>query len=254
MRPPPAALLRHSPLESARFGLRVFRAEADTVDAGAIAAEIGREEIDVAIVRMPARALTPALEGLRRCGFAPIVADTLVAYGRELAAADEVPGDKRLVLRSAQSGDAGLLASMARSIFADYATHFHANPWFAHDRILDGYAEWAARHAQARDGSAAWLVEHEGALAGFSCYGIDGASGTATGVLNGILPDSRRRGAYRAMLEAMLTDFSASGLQRFRIATQAHNAAVRGVWTSLGLALERESHTVHINARHDRNA
>jgi hypothetical protein len=138
---------------------------------------------------------------------------------------------------------------MARAIFADYATHFHANPLFAHDRILDGYAEWAARHAKAHDGSAAWLVEHEGALAGFSCYSVDVASGAATGVLNGILPEARRRGAYRAMLGAMLADFSTNGLRRFHIATQAHNAAVQRVWTSLGLALERESHTVHINAR-----
>jgi GNAT superfamily N-acetyltransferase len=245
------AVLRHSPLESRRFGLRVFRAEIDAVDADAIAAEIAREGIDVAIVRMPSRALASALDGLRRRGFTPIVADTLVAYGRSLGPADESPNDSRLVLRPAESGDADLLAHMARSIFAGYRTHFHANPLFAHDRILDGYAEWAAQHAEAHDGSAAWLVEHEGMPVGFSCYSIDAASGAATGVLNGILPESRRRGAYRAMIDAMLADFSARGLRRFGIATQAHNAAVQRVWTSLGLAPERESHTVHINERRD---
>ncbi|HVV97510.1 MAG TPA: GNAT family N-acetyltransferase [Rhodanobacteraceae bacterium] len=254
MGPPKTALLRHSPLESARFGLRVFRAEADAIDAEEIDAEIERERIDVAIVRLPRPALKPALEELRRCGLAPIVADTLVAYGKGLTAEDRTSGDGRLVLRPAVRGDADLLARTARAIFAGYATHFHANPLFAHDRILDGYAEWAARHAEAHEGSAAWLVEHDGKLAGFSCYSIDAASGTATGVLNGILPESRRRGAYRAMLEAMLADFSTKGLRRFHIATQAHNAAVQHVWTSLGLALERDSHTVHINARRDRIA
>jgi GNAT superfamily N-acetyltransferase len=242
--------LHPSPLESARFGLRVFRAEVDVIDPDAIAAEIRRDAIDVAIVRVPSHALG-TVEGLRRHGFAPIVADTLVGYAKDLRPADGIFGGDRLVLRPAGSADAELLTRMARAIFAGYVTHFHANPQFAHDRIVEGYAEWAARHASDRGGGAAWLVEHDGALAGFSCYRVDAGSGTATGVLNGILPEARRRGAYRAMLEAMLAEFSAKGLLRFEIATQAHNVPVQRVWTSLGLALVRESHTVHINARRD---
>ncbi len=125
---------------------------------------------------------------------------------------------------------------MARAIFVDYESHYHANPLFARDKILDGYAEWAARHVEADDGSAAWLVERDGELAGFSCYRID-ADGTAIGVLNGVLPAARGRGVYRGMLHRMLEHFAAMGARRFEIATQTHNTIVQRVWAESGLSL-----------------
>lgn len=240
------AILRYSSLESARFGLRVFRASVDAIDAPRIADEIERERIDVAILRLPATALGSA-DALAQYGYTPIVADTQVVYELALDGYAARAPDAPITLRPASREDAALLDRMARSIFAGYESHYTANPLFARDRILDGYAEWAARHAGADDGSGAWLVGHDGALAGFSCYRIE-ADGTAIGVLNGVLPEARGRGAYRGMLQRMLAHFAGLGLRRFEIATQTHNAIVQRVWAETGLSLSAKYTTLHVNA------
>ena len=246
---PAGSVLHFSPTETARFGLRVFRGAVATIDAAALADEIERERIDVAILRVPAREIG-SLHTLSQHGFAPIVADTLVFYDIDLGTRHPPAGaDTSVRLRAATPDDADLLARMARTIFADYVSHYHANPLFARDQTLDGYAEWAARHVAADDGSAAWLVERAGELAGFSCYRIDPAGGgSAIGVLNGILPAARGRGTYGAMLRAMLDAFAEIRMARFEIATQVHNLAVQRVWTREGLSLQGASNTVHINA------
>jgi RimJ/RimL family protein N-acetyltransferase len=242
-----AKTLQFSALDSERFGLRVHRGSVDAVDADAIADEIERERIDVAILRLPAQTLG-TVNGLVARGFAPIVADTLVAYDVDLRAYTPPPADPRLVLRDAERGDADTLARIAREVFEGYVSHYHANPLFGRAEILDGYAEWAAQHADGISGRAAWLIERDGELAGFSTYGIDRAGGTATGVLNGILPAVRGKGVYRAMLGAMLKRFADAGVGRFEISTQVHNIAVQRVWTGYELALRSASNTVHINA------
>lgn len=246
-------VLHFSPLESARFGLRVYRASVDAIDAERISDEIERERVDVAILRLPAMAIGSA-DALAQHGFAPIIADTQVVHEIELDAYTRTPADASIVLRPATHDDAALLDRMARSIFVDYESHYHANPLFARDKILDGYAEWAARHVETDDGSAAWLVERDGELAGFSCYRIDRSDGTAIGVLNGVLPDARGSGVYRNMLHQMLERFAEMGLRRFEIATQTHNTIVQRVWAASGLSLLAKYNTLHVNALRGRAA
>jgi RimJ/RimL family protein N-acetyltransferase len=242
-------ILRFSPLESARFGLRVFRASVDAIDADRIADEIERERIDVAILRLPATAMAGA-EALRRYGFDPIAADTQVVYGIELDAYARAWSASSTPPPLPRREDTAVLDRMARAIFADYESHYTANPLFAREKIVDGYAEWAARHVVSDDGSAAWLVEKAGVLAGFSCYRIDSASGTAVGVLNGVLPAARGRGVYGGMLHRMLDYFAGIGLRRFEIATQTHNTIVQRVWAEHGLSLRATHKTLHVNALH----
>jgi hypothetical protein len=241
-------VLRESPLESARFGLRVFRCDVETIDASAISEAIDRLGVDVLILRVPAREIG-GVNALARLGLSPILADTLVYYDTVLARHAETPATTGVALRPASRDDAALLARTARDVFDGYVSHYHANPLFAPERILEGYAEWASRHAAAEDdASGAWLVERDGKLAGFSCYRFDQANGIATGVLNGILPPARARGTYRAMLGAMLRAFAEAGFSRFEISTQVHNIGVQRVWTAHGLTLREASNTVHINA------
>ena len=239
--------LRFSPYESARFGLRVFRAEAERVNADALVAALRRERVDVAILRLPAESIA-SLQSLRAYDLAPIVADTIVGYEGDLTdARNDV--DETVVLRDATPADRAQIELLARDVFAGYVTHYHANPLFAPTQILDGYAEWAARHTREnRTGESAWIVESNGEVAGFSCYRIDRAAGVAIGVLNGVLPAFRRRGVYRRMLGRMLHAFAAQGLRRFVIATQVQNVAVQRIWVSQGLSLRRADNTVHVNA------
>jgi GNAT superfamily N-acetyltransferase len=239
--------LMSSPRESARFGLRIARASVDTLDAEDLVSALRREPIDVAILRLPSRAIG-AIEDLRRYGLDPIIADTLVRYEIDLASRALSANVAEIVLRPATSNDAHLLETMAREIFAGYKSHYHANPRFPPDKILDGYAEWATSHLDSReDDIGAWIVERDGQVVGFSCYRLDADAGLAIGVLNGVLPDARGKGNYRAMLQHMLDHFSELGAQRFSIATQDHNMTVQRTWVSEGLALGDVSNTVHVN-------
>ena len=238
---------RESPTESARFGLRVFRAEADAIDGEALIEALAREHVDVAILRIPAHALG-SLQTLRLRGLTPIVADTIVRYETSLPLAPLVL-DESVTLRPATAHDADRLETLAREIFDGYISHYHANPLFPAAKIADGYGEWAASHVRGgRSGAIAWLVESHGRVAGFSCCRIDEATGLAIGVLNGVLPEFRGRGVYRGMLRRMLHDFSARGLARFAIATQVQNVAVQRIWVAERLVLTRTDNTVHINA------
>jgi len=238
---------RESPTESARFGLRVFRAEASAIDAEALVDALARERVDIAIVRIPAHALG-SLQTLRVRGLVPIVADTIVRYETSLPITPLVL-DESVTFRPATARDAERLETLAREIFDGYVSHYHANPLFPAAKIADGYGEWAASHVRGgRAGTIAWLVESHGEVAGFSCCRVDEATGLAIGVLNGVLPAFRGRGVYRGMLRRMLHDFGARGLKRFAIATQVQNVAVQRIWVAEGLALTRTDNTVHINA------
>lgn len=235
-----------SPRESARFGLRIGRATIDRVDAEEIASALRRDPLDFAILRFPQRAID-VLDGLRSHGFHPIVADTLVSYEGALEARKPSRSHPEVTLRPATHSDARLLESMTREIFDGYVTHYHANPLFPPDKILDGYTEWATSHVDQIDGAGAWIVERDGDVVGFSCYRVNAKDSLAIGVLNGILPSARRRGNYRAMLRGMLDQFAVLGLRRFSIATQIHNIAVQRTWATEGLTLRDVSNTVHIN-------
>ncbi len=235
-----------SPRESARFGLRIGRATVDRVDAEEIASALRRAPLDFAILRIPSHAID-ALDGLRAQGLNPIVADTLLSYEIALDARGPCGSRPEVTLRAATRDDARLLESMTREIFDGYMTHYHASPLFPPEKILDGYAEWAASHLDQIDGAGAWIVERDSDVVGFSCYRVVAKDRLAIGVLNGILPRARGRGNYRAMLRGMLDHFAALGLQRFSIATQIHNSAVQRTWTKEGLTLRDVSNTIHIN-------
>jgi len=245
----PACSLTFSPRESARFELRVFRGRSNGVDAATLREELEREKVDVAILRLPAQSLRSvvALTGME---LRPIVADTLVNYTTELQTSAHARAGKHLVrLRRADASDAAALEAMVRRIFAGYTNHYHANPLFAPDRILDGYVEWAMHHVASNDeGRFTWMVEADRSAVGFSCVLFDTRSGQSRGVLNGIVPEARGRGLYRAMLQSMLGELADEGSSEFAISTQVHNVAVQRVWAAERFTLDSAENTVHINA------
>ena len=242
-----ATLLHFAAQESRRFGLRVFRAEADVVDADALIETLERERVDVAILRVPETA-RDSIDALRMRGLAPIFADTIVRYETNLPIVS-LALDDGVTLRHATATDAKDLDWLARKIFDGYETHYHANRLFTAAKIVEGYGEWAASHAcDEREALGAWFVDLNGEVAGFSCYRVEREKGLAIGVLNGVLPAFRRRGVYGHMLRRMLAEFGSRGLTRFAIATQLQNVAVQRIWRAEGLVLTRTEISAHINA------
>ncbi|MFC4820775.1 GNAT family N-acetyltransferase [Dokdonella ginsengisoli] len=235
------SVLQPSPLDSARFGRRVYRAALRTIDAPALADELRRQRVDTLILRVPAEAVG-GVATLHEVGLHPIVADTHVEYEVSLDMAAIAPSS--IALCEVAAGDSEALRAVARSVFDGYSSHYNANPLLPAAAIADGYADWAARFSHAPQ-TPTWFVKSRGEIAGFSCCRVDGDQ--ARGVLNGILPAARGAGHYRAMLHAMLERFRAANLRTFVIATQVHNIAVQRVWAEAGLRLKHAENTIHVN-------
>lgn len=235
------SVLQPSPLDSARFGRRIYRATLMSIDASALADELRRQRVDTLILRVPAEAVG-GVAALQDAGLRPIVADTHVEYGVSLDAAVIAPSS--VALHDVDASDSDRLRSVARSVFDGYCSHYNANPRLSAAAIAEGYADWAARCSHAPQ-TPTWFVKSHGEIVGFSCCRID--ADQARGVLNGILPAARGTGYYRAMLHAMLEHFRAAKLRSFVIATQVHNIAVQRVWAEAGLRLTHAENTVHIN-------
>jgi hypothetical protein len=240
----PLPHLDYSPLDSARFDRRIYRATLHSVDAIALHAALRRERVDTLILRVPAERIGE-LAALAEVDLFPIMADTHVSY--EIALKKFTPVDHPDVEFVAVNDiEREHLRAIAREIFQGYASHYRANPLLDLSMIADGYADWAARHV-GNDATPVWFVRAQGVTVGFAGCLVDRQSDTARGVLNGILPAARGRGNYRAMLHGMLQRFQTAGLQTFSIATQVHNTAVQRVWGAVGLRLVRAENTVHIN-------
>lgn len=233
--------LQPSPLDSARFGRRVFRAALQRIHTAQLVDELRAQRVDTLILRIPAEAVG-SVASLYDVGLRPIVADTHVEYEAPLdAVAITSPSAE---FSEVAASDSETLRAVARSVFEGYSSHYNANPLLSAAAIADGYADWASHFAHA-PATPTWFVGPREAIVGFSCCRVDGDQ--ARGVLNGILPAARGAGRYRAMLCGMLKHFRASGLRTFAIATQVHNVAVQRVWAEAGLRLRHAENTIHIN-------
>jgi GNAT superfamily N-acetyltransferase len=245
-----ARVLAYSPVESERFGFRVFRGSAERIDVAALRDEIDDSKVDIAIVRVPAGAMN-LVATLDASGLPSLVADALVHYAGNVATLDtEPPRDATLRLYPIVEADRDTLASTARAVFDGYVSHYHANRLFDRAKVLDGYVEWASRFATGEvAGCEAALIDSGGEIAGFSCIETTRDGAEMRGILNGVLPAFRGRGVYRDMLRTLLRRCRDAGIGRFSIATQVQNVAVQRVWMSEGLMIERAEATIHIDAR-----
>jgi hypothetical protein len=245
----PKKALVFSPEESGRFHLRVFRGEMDAIDPVALCDELRNQRVDVAIVRLPAHALA-SIGTLDQAELRIVVADTLVHYSGDLRAdALPKPSHHSLRLCSVGAAESAQLGDVVRAIFSDYTSHYNANKLFAPSAVVEGYAEWAVRHAQPNEERRqAWLIEWDGKTVGFSCVQSSDDGSEVRGTLNGILPAARGYGVYGAMFRSTLACVAASGARRFTIATQVHNLAVQRVWSKEGFVIDKAENTIHINA------
>jgi acyl dehydratase len=239
--------LAFSPLDSARFGLRVFRGKGDRIDDRSFFASLVANGVDVAIVRTPAG--TPGWPRLARYGLQPIHADTLVYYGVDLRAYEPRPlRNTDLEFSEAGDADRASLAALVRTTFEGYTSHYHANPLFDHARILAGYMEWATGYVgAAAPGRITWVARRDGEIVAFACCSDDTAANTCEGVLYGVHPAHAGGGLYGDLIRHTQAVFRARGFGKMEVSTQVWNYAVQKVWAREGFALVRGYDTWHIN-------
>ena len=243
-----AATLAFSIPDSSRFGLRVFRGTLPVVDARVLFRELVDNAVDLAIVRTAAGQGAP-LAQLGRYGLHPLHADTLVYYEVALDRHEPKPlrnGD--LDFSEAGAGDGDALQALVAGTFADYTSHYHANPILDRDAILAGYAEWAAGYLGGGGDRRTWVARRDGEVVAFACCGFDEAAGVCEGVLYGVRPDQSGGGLYGDLIRYTQARFRELGNTRMKVSTQVWTLAVQKVWSREGFSLVQAFDTWHVNA------
>ncbi|WP_417471462.1 GNAT family N-acetyltransferase [Luteimonas mephitis] len=243
-----SAPLQYAPLESSRFGLRVARGTLEQVDERALARDILAQRLDVAIVRLPANQ-AGAIQRLSRSGLHAVHADTLVYYEAQLQRLEPAAlRNADLAFSPAQEGDEAALEELIEHTFADYQSHYHANPRFPSESILAGYRQWARGYVGANDGRQTWVARREGRIVAFACCRSETDGLTCEGVLYGVHPDHAGGGLYGDLIRHTQAAFRSRGFQRMKVSTQIQNFAVQKVWAREGFTLIQAFDTFHINA------
>lgn len=243
-----AGLLAESGPDSSRFGLRVFRGTLQTVDARELFRELAASAVDVAIVRTDA-GQGAAIAQLGRYGLHPLHADTLVYYDVALDRHEPKPlRNDDLEFSEAAAGDAAELQALVATTFADYRSHYHANPILDREAILAGYAEWAAGYLRGGSDRTTWVARRDGEIVAFACCSHDHASANCEGVLYGVHPEHAGGGLYGDLIRYTQARFRALGYGRMKVSTQVWNLAVQKVWSSEGFSLVHAYDTWHVNA------
>jgi acyl dehydratase len=241
--------LVHSPLDSERFGLRIFRGTLDDVNDRALFADIVANAMDIAIVRTPAGG-GGNLQRLGRYGMHPIHADTLVYYQVPLGKYEpNALRNEDLVFSEALPSDAAELEALVAHTFDGYRSHYHANPLLDGERILAGYAQWASGYlSPTQGGRVTWIARRNGKLVAFACCSHDAEAKECEGILYGVHPDSAGGGLYGDLIRYTQARYREQGYGVMKVSTQIWNVAVQKVWNREGFVLSHAYDTFHVNA------
>jgi GNAT superfamily N-acetyltransferase len=230
----------HSALDSARFGIRVFRGRVDSVAAVSDLMRFARAaQLDLLVVRCPVEAVAAAQALERACCF---LTDTLVYYRGTTSRFEPSPISWPGV-RLGQATDRAALESIARASFSGFFGHYHADARLDPVAATEGYVEWASS-ALADTASVVLVSETEGRLSGFlTAKKLDGRTWEI--VLNGVAPEFQRRGIYAALFREIGWRARGQGASQVLVSTQLANLAPQKVWTRAGLELDHALYTFH---------
>jgi hypothetical protein len=239
-----------SPLETQRFGIPVARLtiQADVTDLEDVSAQItelmSASEADVVIARWPAH-LTGCAAMIGGLVSGTIAADNLLYWETTpvdlLGRIDAVPG-----LETWAGGvGADELEDVFADSFADYRSHYSANPAFPPSKVLDGYLEWARTTVTTTPETVVTLARG-GRPIGFATTILGGADGGTLEVeLAGLVTSEQGGGRYYQLLRGVAQLAEARGMARIVISTQAGNIRVQRAWARAGFVPFAAFTTVH---------
>lgn len=245
----PVQTLELSKLDSARFGLRVFRCQLKIVEERALFHQIISENTDISIIRTPSGAGS-GLQRLGRYGLHPIHADTLVHYETDLHAYEPAPlKNTDLAFSEAAPSDQAELNALVLSTFAGYVSHYHANPVLDQAKILAGYVEWASNYISDNSGQRnTWIARRAGQLVAFACCQSDTETACGHGILYGVHPDHSGGGLYGDLIRYTQARYRERGFRCMQVSTQVWNLAVQKVWAREGFRISAAQDTWHVNS------
>ena len=125
-----------------------------------------RENVQLLALRCDVRA-SATVHRLVQLGFR--LMDTLVHTALELAHPVVVPSTESVRTSVARPQDAGEVGALSRSAFADYVSHYHADPRLSPTATAEAYGEWAEQLCRTSGEDQPCLVAYDASgLVGFA--------------------------------------------------------------------------------------
>lgn len=221
-----ADILSYAELDSRRFGKRIYRARVlDEFAAQALATLDASHDAELIIARVPAHRLE-AVQILERRGF--VLADTLLYYVGPTAPFAEARPPPRLRLRESKPADRTALETLARSSFASFEGHYHADSRLDSSAATEGYIEWCLALEAATD-KTVMIAECEDEIAGFLAY-TRLSDGRGEQLLGAVAREHRKRGVFAALVTGVARSLWQAGAVEVLGSTVVTNLAVRRVY------------------------
>ena len=240
--------LKYHKVDSQRFGLVIYRARVEEIEATPLLNEILENNVDTAIIRIPTVRL-PQLHRLEKTAMPFIVADTLAYYTKDITTAKKQDiKNKDLTFIRAGQEEHEALNYIVKETFGTYVNHYRINPFFDNNSVTEGYQDWVRSYAEDSDERICWLVNRGEDTIGFATFNFQ-SEGKAKGILYGVLPSERGNGIFKDIMSyAENYSLERGGIETVQTTTQIENIAVQKVWTSSGYVLDHTSNTIHIDA------
>ena len=238
--------LKYSPIESRRFGLRIYRGLLDDINPDEILSTILRQNVDVAIISIPVE-IQDTLSRLQETGIPYLIADTLVYYHVDLTIhKPREPRNKGLEFIKVYPEHFEILDNLVSEIFSGYKNHYTSNPFLSVD-LIEVYKEWARSYVtNDANSKRAWLVKRANQFIGFVTCAFEGEESEI--VLNGVVPSAAGMGVYGDLIKFLQRFFKDNGYTVMKVSTQVHNYAVQKVWSREGFVMRQSFLTIHINS------
>jgi len=243
--------LRHSKIESDRFGISIARLNV-SINCSASDIEIVRvckeSSANLLILRVPSSRIQLACELAEISNKIAFQADTLVYFSKNLKSIVERQStNENWKLVMANGNDESRVIDLARVVFRDYPNHYQSNRALDSKLILEGYIEWASNGLNDQEKLTVIIEDQNSNAIAFAlvAFGEEGAEIE----LNGVHPDFQNQGVYSALLESLMAQLANQKVANLSISTQIQNTRVIRAWIKAGFSLDFSLNTYHLIAR-----
>lgn len=239
--------LSYSEIESNRFGLNIYRSKIENFKVSDLKKQIIENNVDILMLRMPSTKKSHHHD-LEKMGFDFIHADTLVYYISDLFKYDFKKIKNEVKFERVTNTNSDIFNEIIPIIFKNYQNHYFSNSLLAHNKINEGYIEWAKSYSKNDKEKVSWFVYKNNKIAGFATCSFNHNEKTCEGVLYGVMPEFSGQGIYADLIRFTQNYFKEQGFEKMYVSTQVQNYAVQKVWSREGFYLTNSFETYHINS------
>lgn len=171
--------------------------------------------------------------------------DTVTIYRLNLADARVASIPVPAIIRPCLKSEAGDLATIARTVYANHVGHFHNDPRLDRDKCNDLYAELARNSCLDENLADIMLVaEMEGKIVGFHSHKIIQPN-ELRGVLSGVSHQAQGKGIGKALILATINWGKSQGLEWIEESPHVNNYVMHKIMVEFGFRLCASFYTFH---------